>query len=232
MDAKKLALISVFAALYVAGSFLPGFPVIGMPGSKIDAVRALEIGYGLILGPIYGPIAAFLGSVVGKTLTGGGVGLFLTPLAPLTAFVAASLGRKRVSKVPGWLIASAVLIIVIAGWYSTETGREAPYYPILHVSGLMVVILFRGKIAALIHSGSSGKVALGVALCGFPATLAGHMLGNLIFIGLFNSPSALFMSILPISVTERLIITLLSTVIGAPLIIVISRVYPDLMRME
>ena len=79
MDAKKLALISVFAALYVAGSFLPGFPVIGMPGSKIDAVRALEIGYGLILGPIYGPIAAFLGSVVGKTLTGGGVGLFLTP---------------------------------------------------------------------------------------------------------------------------------------------------------
>jgi hypothetical protein len=40
------------------------------------------------------------------------------------------------------------------------------------------------------------------------------------------------MSILPISVTERLIITLLSTVIGAPLIIVISRVYPDLMRME
>ena len=88
--------MAVLAAVYAVGSYLPGFPMLGLSGSKIDLVRALEIGYGVVLGPVYGPITAFLGAIVGKTLTGGGVGLFFTPLAPVTAFAASMLEEGRV----------------------------------------------------------------------------------------------------------------------------------------
>ena len=66
IDTKKLSLIAMLASVYAALSFLPGMPMIGAEGSTIDLVRMLEIGYGLVLGPVYGPAAAFLGAIVGK----------------------------------------------------------------------------------------------------------------------------------------------------------------------
>ena len=95
-DAKKITLTATLAAVYALGSFLPGFPMIGVSGSKIDIVRSLEMGYGFILGPILGPITAFLGAIVGKLMTGGGIGIFFTPLAFVSALVAASLNRERI----------------------------------------------------------------------------------------------------------------------------------------
>ena len=229
MDTRKISLIAVFAALYATGSYcLPGFPLIGVPESKIDATRALEIAYGLILGPLYGPLAAFLGAVIGKVLTGGN--LFFTLPALVTPFVAATLGRKLMAGVRGWMVGAAVLLATIGGWYLTETGRAAPYYPLLHLVGLAVILIFREKIQVLIHSGKRERVALGVGLCSFPSTLAGHMLGNLIFIVLFSPSPLFFMSLLPVSTAERLVITFLATVVGAPLINVVSNAYPKLIE--
>jgi hypothetical protein len=229
MDARKISLITVFAALYAAGSYyLPGFPLVGVPGSKIDATRALEIPYGLILGPLYGPAAAFLGAVIGRVLTGGN--LFFTLPALVTPFVAATMGRRMLAGIRGWMIGAVVLLATIVGWYSTETGRAAPYYPVLHLAGLAVILIFRGRIQALINSGKRERVALGVGLCSFPSTLAGHMLGNLIYIILFNPSPLFFMSLLPVSAVERLVITVAATVVGAPLIIIVSKAYPKLIE--
>jgi hypothetical protein len=98
---KKLTLVALLAAVYALDSFSPGFPMLGVSGSKIDATRSLEMVYGLLLGPVLGPLAALLGAVVGRTLTGGGFRMFFTPLAPVSVFVAAALSRRRVFGVEG-----------------------------------------------------------------------------------------------------------------------------------
>jgi len=231
-NTKKLTLVATLAAVYALGSFLPGFPMIGVPGSKIDVVRALEMGYGLVLGPIFGPLTAFLGAIVGKTLMGGGFGLFFTPLAPVSAFMAAAIGRRDVFKVKGWAMAATILFVLIVGYYGTQTGRAAPYYPVLHFMGLGIVMGFRGKLVDYLQSEDEGKLSLGVALCSFPSTMTGHMLGNLIFISLLRPEPLFFMSILPVSVVERIVLTILSTVIATPLIIIVRMLFPELVKKD
>ena len=228
MRTRTLALISVFAALYAAGSLLPGFPMIGVPDSKIDAVRALEMSYGLILGPLFGPIAAFLGALIGKTVAGGGSGLFFTPLALVSAFAAACLGRKRVFGVPGWVLGSLPLMLFIVAWFMTDTGRAVPVTVAPHIVTLATTLLFRGKIAEWVGSEEREKLVLGILVVSLEGTMTGHILGNLLFIFLFNPSPLLFLTILPVSIVERAVITAVSTVVGAPLIVAVRRFYPEL----
>jgi hypothetical protein len=229
-ETKKLTLVALLAAVYALGSFLPGFPMIGVSGSNIDIVRSLEMVYGLVLGPVLGPLTTFTGAVVGKTLTGGGFGMFFTPLAPVSAFMAAVLSRPRAFKVKGWVLASAVLGVLILGWYGIGTGLVVPYYPVFHLIALGIIILFRDRLVSYTRSEDKGRLSLGVALCSFPSTMAGHMLGNLIFIFLLSPEPLFFMSILPVSIVERLALTALATFISVPLLIVVRRLYPELLN--
>jgi len=228
MDTKKIALTALLAAVYALGNYLHGFPMIGVPGKTISLVRALEMGYGIILGPVLGPFTSFLGAVVGKVLTGGS--LFFTPLAIVSALMASTLYRREVFKFRGWIIAAIILSVLIIGWYATRTGRAIPYYPIMHFAGLGIILSARGKIAEYLHSDDRRKLSIGVALCSYPSTIAGHMLGNLLSIYLFKLPPIQFMAILPVSALERIILTILSTIISTPLIIVVRSLYPDLLE--
>ena len=230
LDTRKIALIAVFAAIYVVGSYLPGFPMIGVPGSKIDLVRALEVSYGLILGPVWGPVAAFMGAIIGKILSGGGVGVFFTPLAPLTAFMVAVIGRRRVFGCKGWMIGSVVLGALIVGWFITDAGRAVPYYSGMHLLGLAVVLVFRDRVSGDIWSGDRRRVAVGTAVTGFASTVSGHMLGNLIYIAMFSPSPLFFATLLPVSLAERLVITAISTMVSTSLILVIMKTYPGLIE--
>jgi hypothetical protein len=231
LEVKKLTLVAALAAVYAVVSYiLPGFPMIGVPGSSISIARSLEMGYGFILGPVLGPIAALLGDLTSKMILRPTMIPFAF-LAPISAFVAAATSRRRVFGVQGWVPAVAISAILILGWYATPIGREAPFYPGLHIIGLG--ILFSGSILArYINSIDKKKVTIGVALASFSSTMAGHMAGNLLsmamFPGVYNAIS--FMTILPISAVERLVITLISTVIGVPLIFTIRAVFPDLIK--
>jgi hypothetical protein len=229
-NSRKLSIAATLAAVYALGSFLPGFPLIGFPGEKIDVVRSLEMGYGFILGPVLGPLTAFLGAIVGKTMTGGGFGMFFTPLAPLSALMAAALSRRNVFKIRGWTLASGILIVLIAGWYGTSAGRAVPYYSVLHLVGLGIILVFRGKLAEYIQGEDKGKLSLGVALISYSSTIAGQMLGNLIFITLVRPSPLFFMTIFPVTLFERVVITILSTVIATPLIIFVRKLFPLLIE--
>lgn len=230
VETRSLTLVALLASVYAIGSFIPGFPMIGAPGSKIDIVRSLEMGYGLVLGPALGPSAAFLGAIVGKTITGGGVGMFFTPLALVSSFMSASMKRQRLLKLRGWMISAILLSCLIIGWYATLTGREAPFYPVFHFIGLGIILLLGGRISDYLNSDEKGRLALGVLLSSYPSTMAGHMLGNLIFIKLFSPSSLFFMTILPVSIVERLVLTVIATIIGTPLTMAVRGLFPDIMR--
>ena len=226
MDTKKLTLIAILASAYAVLSLLPGMPMIGAEGSTIDLVRILEIGYGLALGPIHGPIAAFIGAVVGKMLTGGGLGLFFTPLAAVSAFVAAMIGRYNGRY---WWVAAGVEAVLIAGWYVFETGRIVWYYPAMHVAGLVALLVLRSRISDWIDSEDRRRMSLGVFICSFASTVAGHMLGGLIFIVLLAPEPTLFITLMVVSIIERIGISFGATAFATSLLITIRKIYPELL---
>jgi hypothetical protein len=173
--------------------------MIGGDGSTIDLVRMLEIGYGLALGPVYGPIAAFIGAVVGKILQGGGFGLFFTLLAAVSAFVAAMIGRGNRRY---WWVAAGVDAVLIAGWYLFETGQIVWYFPVMHVASLLALLVLRTRISKWIFSEDRRMMSLGGFICSFISTVTGHMLGNLIFIVLLAPEPSLFIAIMVVSIFE------------------------------
>jgi hypothetical protein len=219
LRAKKLTIVAVFAAMYGAVSLLPGFPIIGLSGSEIGLARSMEIGYGLILGPALGPASAFLGGVVGKLITGDSVGLLFTPLAIVSTFMAASLSRRLIFRVRGWLISSILLALLIAFWYLTPTGQNAPLYAAPHLVGLAILLLFRSRITDNLCSKEKRKLTIGLLLSSYPSTMAGQMLGNLIFILLLSPSPSFFVALLPVTVAERIILTALATVVGVPIVL-------------
>jgi hypothetical protein len=227
VKARSITLIAILSAVYAVITLLPGFPVIGAPGVEIDIARSLEIGYGLVLGSVFGPLSAFLGGIVGKVLTGGGLGLFFTPLAIVSSFMAAAMNRRSLLRFRGWAIAAILLALLIIIWYATTTGQAAPYYPIPHLIALGIILLLRGKITDFLLSKDKSKLTLGVLLCSYPSTMAGQMLGNFIFILLFNPDPSFFMVTLPITIVERVILSVIATVIGVPLVLAVRNFFPE-----
>lgn len=230
MKTRILALVSVLAAVYAAGSYLPGFPVIGVSGSNIKLVRALEMCYGLFLGPFYGALAAFLGALTGSFITGSSTGLMLTPLAAVSAFVSGCLGKRRVGCIPGWIIGSVVCVIIICIWLLSPVTAVTPLYVIPHLSTVIMILLLRGKMADFISSKNRQKLILGVLLCSIPGTMAGHLLGGVIFCNFLGLSPYINLAVLPIALFERTVIVTLSTIIGVPLIEASRRLFPDLIE--
>ncbi len=304
LSSQEIALTATFAAISaIVIKIVPGIPIVGVSGATLNFNAALAPVYGLIIGPYLG----FLAALVGGVITAGSPFDLLTSFAPaVSALVAGLLTQKGIrndeSIIKGWMLASTILSLLILGWYLTDIGQKAPFYPILHFAGLALMILTRNRIVTFFRGGKvagaswavkprfylAGIITLVVAfifimpylnsieilsILAFPLFLAGtimivyglfgigksafalavsvasycgivadHMLGNLVFIqsidifiplsvvsdfflkplGLPDVPS-LFMYMIPISAVERLVFTLVATILGVGLLLAIRR---------
>ena len=70
---------------------------------------------------------------------------------------------------------------------------------------------------------------IGLLVCSFVSTVAGHMLGNLIFIVLLAPDPSLVVAIMVVSVFERVGITIGATLFAASLLVAVRRIYPELL---
>ncbi len=151
---------------------------------------------------------------------------FFTPLAAVSAFVAAMIGRDNGRY---WWVAAGVEAVLIAGWYVFETGRIVWYYPAMHVASLVALLALRTRISDWINSEDRGRMSLGVFICCFASTVAGHMLGGLIFIVLLAPDPALFVTLMVVSIIERIGISFGATLFATSLLITVRKVYPELL---
>jgi hypothetical protein len=226
LSTRDITLTAVFAVFsVVVCKVVPGIPIIGGSGSiKFDA--ALAPIYGLIIGPYLGALAALIGGVVSA---GGYLSILTSFCTGISAFVAGMLTQRdfrlRGFKVGGWSVASLVFLSLISGWYVTWVGREAPFYPILHIIGLIVAVLFRGWIAEAFNENGRWRIGVAICLAAYCGIMADHMLGNLIYIAhypMVNWPP-IFMSVLPISTVERSLLTAIATMIGVSAILALRK---------
>lgn len=152
--------MATFAALSaIVAEVVPGIRIIGLSGASIKFDGALAPIYGMIVGPYLGFLAGFVGGVIVADNWFSVLTSLCTAISAFVAgFIVQSVHASEEKKIQGWMIASAVVGILILGWYATWVGREAPFYPILHFAGLFIILIGREKIAkAFEKDGESGS---------------------------------------------------------------------------
>jgi len=231
MATRDIALTASMAALYVALSYFPGFPVIGVEGATIGILSGVVPVFGFVLGPWLGASAAFVGGIVRRILTGASVySWLLLPATVLSAFVAGCLSRRRIGIVRGWMVATLVLGGLIFAWYLTWVGKEVWIFPLLHWAGLAVVLIFGEWLALFFQRGEGLELTVCVGLCGFVANMVAQMYGTLVFIGAVEAgvigaslSPIFFLTLIPVFAVERLIFAIIATVVGVPVVLALRR---------
>jgi uncharacterized membrane protein len=183
LSTKQLALISLFAALIVITTRLPGIPIaLGLIPGKIEFSVPLYAVIGIVLGPWVGALAALIGNFVAWIIPKSTImGLLLIPAGAFAALSTGFLARN--SKLRNWKLAAATFAALLVSWYVTPVGLEAPLYPIfLHLPALLLILIFRGKIFDYLNGQSKRFKTIGVAIASYVGIMADHMWGGLMFI--------------------------------------------------
>lgn len=172
------ALAGVGAAIYYALLWLPGIPVLGVPGVNMEVGAALAPLLGAILGPHVGAVAVLAGNVIKSLTPPSLLALPFIPCAPLSALTTALLVARR-WKVPAIVLAAILIASVFA----------PPFYPITEY-WLVYLLAYFDKMLALaltpvalrlLNSGTRGLRYLGLYLTMFIGREADKALGCLIF---------------------------------------------------
>jgi uncharacterized membrane protein len=252
LNTKQIALISVFAALQVILGRLPGIPVIGLETGSIEPTVLLLPIIGIVLGPWVGGLAAFIGNLITwlipKTTF---FGMLMLPTGPIGAVVAGALARD--SKRSNWKLAAVVLLVLNALYYISPPGIIVPYFPLLHLAALSLILIFRGRVLEFIRSEDERRSLWGTTISSFGGIMANHMTGNLIFIASVGwfielkgikdaiknmgfswltsglpkmDPTGLgtvLAIVFPISIVERLAMTAIAVALGAGIVYTLKR---------
>ena len=181
LSSRNTAIMAVFAALYAIISRLPGIPIFG-GGGRIELTVILDPIVGILLGPWIGAAVSLLGNFVAWVIPSTSFYGFLNLLCgPIAAVVSGSLARN--SKYADWKFAVIVYAVLMGFWYLTPPGQAVLYYPFLHWAAFALILLFRDKVSFFLNAKANLKKTLGVTVCCFSGIMANHMTGNLIFIG-------------------------------------------------
>jgi len=199
------------------------FPVIGAVGKFITLATVMAPLIGLILGPYLGTVAVSMGGLIGWIITQAGPFSFLSfvPSAAAALFSGLLYNRRWKASV---LLYSA-MFLTLSFYPSIGPAWLLPSYLWFQLAGLIVLVSpLRSRANEFLHKPSSFlELSLGVAIISFTAALFGQIVGSVMF-EIFYGPTIQFWKVLVWQPTafvypiERTLITLIATVIGAPLI--------------
>jgi len=159
LSSRDVALMAIFAALSaVVVEVVPGIPIIGLSSASIKFDGALAPIYGMIIGPYLGFLAGLVGGLIVADHWFSVLTSFCTAISAFVAgLIVQRVQASDEKRIHGWMIASAIIGLLILGWYATWVGRLLPFYPILHFTGLFIILVGRGKIAKVFEKeGESG----------------------------------------------------------------------------
>jgi 5-formyltetrahydrofolate cyclo-ligase len=233
-DVHRLATSSLFMALFIVLRAIPTLPIIGVSGGYFSVSDVILPLYGVLLGPVQGPIVILLGTILGF-LTKPPVFFFLDFLPPLVNTLVVGLIWRRKTWL-ALLIYVSVLIVFITGPFSLVLLRlnllgwelNLPFHW-LHLVAIPVSL-------TLIRLGDVKQKAdstmwkfLGCALLG---TMGQHSMGSTLFqyvfglTGMINREGFLriWYAVFWIYPIERMLLALVSTLIGVPAIRVLAKI--------
>lgn len=170
----RVALVAVFAVLYFGLSILPGIPVPGVPGMKIQLEAAIASAYGVLLGPYLGASASLLGTVIAWIYPNPsvfGAIFLLNPAfnALITGFIFS--GR--------WRRALALMAATIVGFWLTPLVQPVTEHWYVGLAGTFDKIAAAALIPVIPHSGWSPSTKLKLLKWSIPVFTVAAVIGNI-----------------------------------------------------
>jgi len=220
-------LICVFASLYAIFSAISLFPIIGAAGKSITLASFMAPLIGLILEPYLGVVAVSVGGFIGWYINPVGPFGFFSFIPGAATVLFAGLLHNRKSAVS--FILYVALLLVFMSYPMIGPLWLYPQFLWFQLVGLIVLASpLRSKVRKSLqpNPGRLSKLGFSVGIISFTATLFGQIVGSLMFemmywpvlipqIEAWRLSWQVLTFMYPV---ERIIITLIATVIGTPLI--------------
>jgi hypothetical protein len=219
------ALTGIFGAFHLVLTFIP-YSVLGMGGGFLTWGMVSAPIVGFLLGPFYGTIAVFAGSLIGTGIfnLGGVLGPIVPVLAPTAgAFAAGALRTGRVRELV------LVFLISIIGYIVGPIGIPAFMFIWLHLITfiLLIILLVPGvygrlKEAVTFERGRTlTLMPIAIFLFSFIALLTDHIVGNTVtvyylhYFGAMDVPTliGIWVPITFVYPVERIVATIILAVI-------------------
>lgn len=227
---RNLALLSIFSVLYTVLRLIPTFPMIGATGtfSASDVISPL---YGLLLGPYIGGGSIILGTFLSIVFGRPAIFLGLDFLPALVGAVALGLMMKQKFRHVKIIFILLIFLFLINPltllFVNLPYGIVAPFNW-LHILALVILLSpLSRKALNWITNTDSKYLPQGLLIFCFIGTMMQHLTGALLFESVFGfilgniTPDAwpsVWTTVFYLYPVERIIITILSTIIGSALI--------------
>ena len=244
---RRIALTGTLSAVYLVFRAIPIFPMIFLPGSFFRAGDMIAPLYGILLGPVLGPVAIAIGTIAGYPTVAPSffLGFDFLPASVCSAISGLLVqGRKKIATV---LYAVLLLVFLLSPFTArliSFGGTEVPYNW-LHIAGLLLLVSPLTRYAPSVRSSTNGTSALGqfrlrnssvsyqvllILLIAFIGTLGQHLTGGIMTEALFGlnyhttparfaSWQAYWTVIFFLYPIERSIIAVVATVIATPVLL-------------
>lgn len=230
---NSIMLVASLAAVYTILRIIPTFPLLGIPGAYFSVSDVIASLYGILLGPYLGPLSIILGTFIGYFAGKPPVflGLDFLPAAINSIVVGYVMRGKRKYSVIIYLI---LLVLFFIHPYAPRMiqiglsyGEDSLKFPFvwMHLIGLIILVSPVGThISKLINEKSIKMSAIGFLLLSLIGTLSQHLMGNLLFSSIIlptlsvEAANTIWWGIFWVYPIERVIIVILSVIIGLPII--------------
>lgn len=225
---KSLALIAIFAALYVVLGYIPLYPIFGAYGQFITAALVLAPIIGIVLGPVGGVLAVTIGGLAGMAVTGN------APMGPFTflpgAFDALCTGLSFRGK---WYLSAVIFAAFILAFLALPSIGDAKYFVWFVVVGLFLLLSPATKLAAQyirtfnveklsllpFKTFNVEKLVLGVGIFALIGVLIDEIVGSFIYQAVIAPlPPGDWEAVAFVYPVERLLATILASIVGAAII--------------
>jgi len=226
-------LVASLAAVYAILRIIPTFPLVGVPGAYFSVADVIASLYGILLGPYLGPLSIMLGTFIGYFAGRPPVflGLDFMPAAINSMVVGFIMRGKRKYSIIIYLVLLALFFfhpyaprMIQVGFKFGEDSFAFPFVW-MHVIGLIILVSPVGAhISRLINEKSIKMSAIGFLLLSLIGTLSQHLMGNLLFSSIIlptlsaEAANTIWWGIFWVYPIERVIIVILSLIIGLPII--------------
>lgn len=219
LTAKEIALLICFTALYTYFSFIPAFPIVGLPSKAITLAAIAAPIIGIILGPYLSMLSTLLGGAVAFS-----AGHF-SPLSFVAGIVTAVFAGALYENKQSVSAFTYFSLLFFFGFYPF-IGPVWLYPPFMwfQITGFLVLISPLQSMASknMRNPNNSSKLFSAFFIVFLTSTLAGQIAGSLvfeliswpIFIANVDAWKATWQVVTWIYPIERIIIAVIATFVG------------------
>lgn len=211
------AIIGMWSSIIALAHLIPAMPLIGT-GSTFAISIALFPLSGVFFGPFYGFLCAAVGGFIGQILAPNvaWLGIFTFMVGSINALAAGLVSRGY------WYINLLILGIFTGLWFTTEIGRNAVIFPAVFYGLGAIVMIVGGINFKKLFNGNLKCKSIAIFITSFAGMVTAASFANYFSILLFGTPAEVWNVIAFLSPVERAAFSVISSIIGTPLIIAIN----------